>query len=206
MTKYEIDPATIGRLEVGTKTIVDKSKSVKTVLMQLFPDNTDIEGILLKTFSKMWLVVRHWHDERVLRRYSGIVECDSLDWKLRVGRPFCFGRCWVQEINWTALLTRCSDIAVYASGNARPTGGAGVIAMLVGPNAPIVFERGKLYILKPFLDLFSRFAWNAHGTCLRFLQARLVVRVSWSRWPTDNLMLPASSWQLLPTLLGQIRS
>lgn len=37
----------IGRLEVGTETIIDKSKSVKSVLMQLFEDsgNTDIEGI-----------------------------------------------------------------------------------------------------------------------------------------------------------------
>lgn len=37
----------IGRLEVGTETIIDKSKSVKTVLMQLFEDsgNTDVEGI-----------------------------------------------------------------------------------------------------------------------------------------------------------------
>ena len=36
-----------------------------------------------------------------------------------------------------------TDIAVYASGNARPTGGAGAVAMLIGPNAPIVFERGN---------------------------------------------------------------
>lgn len=35
-----------------------------------------------------------------------------------------------------------SDIAVYASGNARPTGGCGVVAMLIGPDAPLVFERG----------------------------------------------------------------
>ncbi|KAF3848682.1 hypothetical protein F7725_015179 [Dissostichus mawsoni] len=34
------------------------------------------------------------------------------------------------------------DIAVYASGSARPTGGAGAVAMLVGPNAPLAFERG----------------------------------------------------------------
>lgn len=32
----------------------------------------------------------------------------------------------------------CSQ--VYAEGPARPTGGAAAIAMLVGPNAPIVFE------------------------------------------------------------------
>ena len=37
----------IGRLEVGTETILDKSKSVKTVLMQLFAGcgNTNVEGI-----------------------------------------------------------------------------------------------------------------------------------------------------------------
>lgn len=35
-----------------------------------------------------------------------------------------------------------ADIAVYASGNARPTGGAGAVAMLVGPDAPLVLERG----------------------------------------------------------------
>jgi len=42
-----ISYADIGRLEVGTETIVDKSKSVKSVLMQLFAesDNTDVEGI-----------------------------------------------------------------------------------------------------------------------------------------------------------------
>ncbi|EEY22088.1 hydroxymethylglutaryl-CoA synthase [Verticillium alfalfae VaMs.102] len=45
LKKYEIDTNSIGRLEVGTETILDKSKSVKTVLMQLFGDNTNIEGV-----------------------------------------------------------------------------------------------------------------------------------------------------------------
>ena len=37
----------IGRLEVGTETIIDKSKSVKTVLMQLFAasGNTEVDGL-----------------------------------------------------------------------------------------------------------------------------------------------------------------
>lgn len=34
------------------------------------------------------------------------------------------------------------DIAVYATGSARPTGGAGAVAMLIGPNAPLAFDRG----------------------------------------------------------------
>lgn len=45
LEKYDIDPKSIGRLDVGTETLVDKSKSVKSVLMDLFPGNSDIEGI-----------------------------------------------------------------------------------------------------------------------------------------------------------------
>ena len=36
LEKFEIHPTQIGRLEVGTETLVDKSKSTKTVLMDLF--------------------------------------------------------------------------------------------------------------------------------------------------------------------------
>lgn len=39
-------------------------------------------------------------------------------------------------------LVVCGDIAVYPSGNARPTGGAGAVAMLIGPKAPLVLEQG----------------------------------------------------------------
>lgn len=47
LEKYNVCVKDIGRLEVGTETIVDKSKSVKTVLMQLFMEsgNTNVEGI-----------------------------------------------------------------------------------------------------------------------------------------------------------------
>lgn len=34
-----------------------------------------------------------------------------------------------------------SVLQVYAKGPARPTGGAGAVAMLIGPNAPIAMER-----------------------------------------------------------------
>ena len=42
-----ISPADIGRLEVGTETIVDHSKSSKSTLMRLFAEagNHDIEGV-----------------------------------------------------------------------------------------------------------------------------------------------------------------
>lgn len=45
LRKYNINPKDVGRLEIGTETILDKSKSVKTVLMDLFRGNHDIEGV-----------------------------------------------------------------------------------------------------------------------------------------------------------------
>lgn len=47
MERNSISPNDIGRLEVGTETLIDKSKSVKSVLMQLFEKsgNSSIEGV-----------------------------------------------------------------------------------------------------------------------------------------------------------------
>ena len=47
LKKNNISPRQIGRLEVGTETLLDKSKSLKTVLMNLFLEsgNHDIEGV-----------------------------------------------------------------------------------------------------------------------------------------------------------------
>lgn len=47
MERNSLNPMDIGRLEVGTETLIDKSKSVKSVLMQLFEEsgNSSIEGV-----------------------------------------------------------------------------------------------------------------------------------------------------------------
>lgn len=116
LDRYGIKPNDIGRLEVGTETIVDKSKSVKSVLMQLFEPHgvTDLEGI-----------------DTTNACYGGTAALfNAIN--------------WVESSNWDKRLALvvCGDIAVYAKGSARPTGGAGAIAMLVGPNAPLVFDRG----------------------------------------------------------------
>ncbi|KAI8904119.1 hydroxymethylglutaryl-coenzyme A synthase C terminal-domain-containing protein [Gorgonomyces haynaldii] len=116
LQKYQIDPKSVGRLEVGTETIIDKSKSVKSVLMQLFADsgNTDIEGI-----------------DTTNACYGGtnaLFNC--LNW---LESPYWDGR---------YAIAVAADIAVYKSGSARPTGGAGAVAMLLGPQAPLVFDRG----------------------------------------------------------------
>lgn len=57
----------------------------------------------------------------------------------------CIGSCYVIFCSATGryALVVTGDIAVYATGNARCTGGAGAVAMLVGPNAPLVLDRGE---------------------------------------------------------------
>ncbi|KAL4188139.1 hypothetical protein AMTRI_Chr09g22420 [Amborella trichopoda] len=113
LEKYQIDRKQIGRLEVGSETVIDKSKSIKTWLMDLFDcGNTDIEGV-----------------DSTNACYGGtaaLLNCVN----------------WVESNSWDGRygLVVCTDSAVYAEGPARPTGGAAAVAMLIGPNAPIAFE------------------------------------------------------------------
>lgn len=109
---YNIDPNSIGRLDVGSETLLDKSKSIKSVLMQLFGDNSDIEGL-----------------DSVNACYGGT---NALFNAIN----------WVESSSWDGrdAIVVAADIAIYAKGAARPTGGAGAVAMLIGPDAPIVFD------------------------------------------------------------------
>ncbi|KAJ9137190.1 3-hydroxy-3-methylglutaryl coenzyme A synthase [Coniochaeta hoffmannii] len=114
LKNYNIDTNSIGRLEVGTETLLDKSKSVKSVLMQLFGENTNIEGI-----------------DTINACYGGTSALfNTVN--------------WVESSGWDGRdgIVVAGDIALYAKGNARPTGGAGVVAMLIGPDAPIVVDPG----------------------------------------------------------------
>lgn len=116
LERHGIEPRDIGRLEVGTETILDKSKSVKSVLMQLFEPHgcTDIEGA-----------------DTTNACYGGTAALFN-------------AVAWVESSAWDGrfALVVAADNAVYEAGNARPTGGAGAIAILVGPDAPLVFDRG----------------------------------------------------------------
>ncbi|XP_011498798.1 PREDICTED: hydroxymethylglutaryl-CoA synthase 1 [Ceratosolen solmsi marchali] len=116
LDRYSIKPEDVGRLEVGTETILDKSKSVKSCLMQLFEPsgNTDLEGI-----------------DTTNACYGGTAALFN-------------AISWIESSAWDGRLAIvvAADNAVYASGTARPTGGAGAIAMLVGPDAPLIFDRG----------------------------------------------------------------
>jgi hydroxymethylglutaryl-CoA synthase len=53
---------------------------------------------------------------------------------------------WVESDGWDGrfAIVVAADIAVYASGNARPTSGAGAVACLVGRDAPLAFSDPRL--------------------------------------------------------------
>ena len=116
LEKYNIPHDSIGRLEVGTETMIDKSKAVKTTLMRLF-------------------------------NAEGVYDVEGID-----SKNACYGGtaallntlAWVESSAWDGRygIVVSGDIAVYEPGPARPTGGAGIVAMLIGPNAPLVVEGG----------------------------------------------------------------
>ena len=126
MQKYSVDPKQVGRLEVGTETLLDKSKSLKTQLMSLFREsgNHDVEGV------------------------TSIHACYG-------ATNAIFNTLnWVESNAWDGRLgiVISSDVSVYPKGNARPTGGAGCVALLIGPEAPIVVD--------PVRSTFVDHAWD----------------------------------------------
>lgn len=109
LEKYKISPEKVGRLEIGTETLIDKSKSTKTTLMSLFKGNSDIEGATV--FNAC---------------YGGTAALlNALQ--------------WVDSTWWDGryAIVVAADIAVYEDGPARPSGGCGAVALLIGRDAPL---------------------------------------------------------------------
>ncbi|THC92889.1 hypothetical protein EYZ11_007641 [Aspergillus tanneri] len=127
LRKYNIDTRSIGRLEVGTETILDKAKSCKSVLMQLFSDNPDIEGI--DTYNACY------------GGTSALLNAVN----------------WIESSSWDGrdAIVVAGDISIYDTPAARPTGGAGCIAMLIGPNAPLVVEPVRASFMRHVYDFYK---------------------------------------------------
>ncbi|CCE62634.1 hypothetical protein TPHA_0C04850 [Tetrapisispora phaffii CBS 4417] len=124
---YNIDTNKIGRLEVGTETLIDKSKSVKSVLTQLFPGNGDLEGI-----------------DTVNACYGGTNALfSSLNW---IDSQYWDGR---------DAIVVCGDIAIYDKGAARPTGGAGTVALWIGSDAPLAFDSVRSSYMEHAYDFYK---------------------------------------------------
>ncbi|PLB46560.1 hydroxymethylglutaryl-CoA synthase [Aspergillus steynii IBT 23096] len=127
LKKYTIDPNAIGRLEVGTETLLDKSKSAKSVLMSLFPDNPDIEGI--DTYNACY------------GGTSALINAVN----------------WIESSSWDGrdAIVVAGDISLYDTPAARPTGGAGCVAMLVGADAPVVVEPIRASYMQHVYDFYK---------------------------------------------------
>lgn len=119
----------IGRLEVGSETILDHSKSIKSVLMQLFEEsgNSDVEGV-----------------DTINACYGGTSALfNSIAW--------CQSEAW--DGRYAVVVT--SDIAEYAHGPALPTGGVGAVAMLIGPGGPLVLEKTRASHMQHAYDFYK---------------------------------------------------
>ncbi|VDK37623.1 unnamed protein product, partial [Dibothriocephalus latus] len=112
-----LDLKKVGFLEVGTESLIDKSKSTKSVLMQLFEEsgNYDVAGIDVKSAC--------YGSTAALFNAINWLESTSCDGRL--------------------ALVVAADIAVYATKSTQPTGGAGAVALLLGPNAPLLPDPGS---------------------------------------------------------------
>lgn len=131
LKNYNIPLNRVGRIDVGTESLIDKSKSIKTVLMQLFEnENPYIEGA-----------------DSINACYGGTAALfNSLSW--------CDSS--FNHKNQYAIVV-ASDKAIYdpnGSTGARATGGAGAVAILLGRDAPhIIFNNEWRYS-------YSRHTWD----------------------------------------------
>eukprot|EP00297_Palpitomonas_bilix_P005506 CAMPEP_0113891328 /NCGR_PEP_ID=MMETSP0780_2-20120614/14693_1 /TAXON_ID=652834 /ORGANISM="Palpitomonas bilix" /LENGTH=510 /DNA_ID=CAMNT_0000880929 /DNA_START=26 /DNA_END=1558 /DNA_ORIENTATION=+ /assembly_acc=CAM_ASM_000599 len=130
LDKHGIDVQSVGRVEVGTESIVDKSKSIKTVLMRLFKSggNFEVEG--LDTYNAC---------------YGGTQALfNAIDWMYS---PF-------RRKEYAIVVT--TDVAVYAHGPARPTGGGGAVALLIGRDPILAMKPGmRVVYMDDTLDFFK---------------------------------------------------
>ncbi|ADM12371.1 3-hydroxy-3-methylglutaryl-CoA synthase 2 [Encephalitozoon intestinalis ATCC 50506] len=107
MKKYKLSPQSVGRLEVGTESNPDGSKSIKSYLTDLFPGNTSICG------------------------------CDSVHACYSATNALLNAVSWMESSLWDGRLAIvvATDVAMYKDKRCQPTGGAGAVAILVGPNS-----------------------------------------------------------------------
>jgi hydroxymethylglutaryl-CoA synthase len=127
LEKHSIPPSSIGRIEIGTETIQDKSKSSKTYLMSFLGDNYSVEGIT--SYNACYGAVQ--------ALFNTVAWIESSSWDGRYG------------------VVIASDIAVYADGPARATGGVGAVALLVGPNAKLVLCPERATYMENSFDFYK---------------------------------------------------
>lgn len=126
MTRNNLKAADIGKLEFATETLHDKSKSSKTILMRLLQQNKDIEGVT--------------HINACYGGTAAIFNC--LSWL-------------AADSKGQYAVVVMSDVAVYDNVSAKPTGGAGAVAVLLGHNPQVTIDPLRSSFFNDEYDFFK---------------------------------------------------
>ncbi|KAM0678247.1 3-hydroxy-3-methylglutaryl coenzyme A synthase [Binucleata daphniae] len=94
LQKYNINTKDVSRIEVGTESNYDSSKSLKTHLLQLFGDNTNIQGVdntnACYGGTNALLNAIYWMDSSFYDgKYAIVVATDSSCYKEEAAVPTC---------------------------------------------------------------------------------------------------------------------
>ena len=156
----------IGRLEVGTESSVDRSKSIKSFLMRFFEEegNTSIEGV-----------------DNINACYGGTAAMLNTV-------------AWMQSEAWDGRLglVVASDVACYSPEHHFATSAAAV-ALLIAPGARLVIERNRSSCMQDVYDFYKPVSdlrpfahldgpWsvecylNSFDNCAKSLKAKMGVR------------------------------
>ncbi|GFR47896.1 hypothetical protein Agub_g9643, partial [Astrephomene gubernaculifera] len=150
MERYGVRPQEVGYLQVATESGVDRSKSIKSHLMQLFNQQQ----------PQQQPAQPQQPSQQQPQPQQGPSRRPAAGWVPTASGPpaegvdcmhACFGgtsalmaaAAWVESRRWDGRLAMvvAADVALYAPGSAaRPTGGCGAAALLVGPDAPLVLD------------------------------------------------------------------
>lgn len=111
LSRTGVKGSEVGKLEFATETLHDKSKSSKTVLMALLAGNHDVEGVT-----------------NINACYGGTAALFN-----------CLS--WLQtDARGKLAVVVMADVAVYDTLSAKPTGGAGAVALLLGPRPMVTLS------------------------------------------------------------------
>lgn len=133
MKRHGIDPRNIGRIEVGTESLTDRSKAIKTHLMDLFEPHgcNDIEGV--DCYNACY--------GGTAALLNTVAWCQAPNWDGRLG------------------LVVCVDIADLEPGQSF-LNGAAAVAMLIGPRAPLVLLPERASFMRNTWDFYKPVGWR----------------------------------------------
>uniref|UniRef100_A0A6G3MDP7 Hydroxymethylglutaryl-CoA synthase n=1 Tax=Henneguya salminicola TaxID=69463 RepID=A0A6G3MDP7_HENSL len=132
MTRTGLDYSKIGRLDVGTESSLDLSKSIKSHLMTLFnkSNNLNVQGA-----------------DNINACYGGTAALFN-----------CIN--WIESKDWDGRLALVvtTDISFYSNNepSARATGGAAAMCLLIGPNSVLKLETSiKGHHMNHYYDFYK---------------------------------------------------